>query len=284
MTQERRQDERRRQRLAKQQQRRQGRPQRTDAPVSGVEFGGVMGWMQRSARWWFLGAIVVFVASLGAGQFLAGGTPVATPTPLPTAEASETPTGTPTASATPTPSPTPTPDPSIQRLYDAAPPMAIDVTKHYTAVLTLAKGGEVEIELLPEAAPAAVNSFVFLAGRRFFDGLTFHRVLPGFVAQGGDPEGNGFGGPGYTLPPDKNTLKFDAGVIAMAKSSAGVSGSQFFITLAPTPTLQTDFAVFGRVTKGMDVVQAITPRTPDSSKPNQPAGDIIASIKIIEGN
>ena len=242
-----------------------------------MQFGGAMGWVQRNARWAFLGAILVFVLSLGASALIPNTPPAATtPTPTPSATASASATASSTASATPTL------DPSITRRFSAPPQFTIDPNKSYTAVIKLQKGGEVRLQLLPKDAPQAVNNFVFLAKNRFYEGLTFHRVLPRFVAQGGDPQGSGFGGSGYTLPPDKNTIPFDAGVIAMAKSSAGVSGSQFFITLAATPTLQNDFAVFGKVTSGMDVVQKITPRDPD--KANQPAGDVIASIQIVEGN
>ena len=233
-----------------------------------------MGWVQRNARWAFLGAILVFVLSLGATAFLQTTPPTPVATPTPTASA--------TATASSTASTTPTPDPSIQRRFSAPPQFTIDPNKSYTAVIKMKSGGEIRLQLLPKDAPQAVNNFVFLAKNRFYEGLTFHRVLPGFVAQGGDPQGTGFGGPGYTLPPDKNALKFDPGVIAMAKSSQGVSGSQFFITLAPTPNLQGDFAVFGKVTSGMDVVQKITPRDPE--KPNQPPADVIAGIEIIEGN
>ena len=235
-----------------------------------------MGWMQRNARWMFLAVILVFVASLGASQLIPRRPPTPAETPTPVASA------TPTAGATATASPRPTADPTIKRAYDAAPPVSIDPARTYTAVIKLQSGGEVRLQLIPKEAPQSVNNFVFLAKNRFYDGLTFHRVLPGFVAQGGDPKGDGFGGPGYTIPADSNAVKFDAGVISMAKSPAGVSGSQFFITLAPTPSLQDQFAVFGRVTQGMDVVQKITLRDPE--RPNQPPADVIASIQIIEGN
>lgn len=248
------------------------------------EFGGVMGWMQRNARWFFLGAILTFVLSLGAGQFLSQATPAPTPVPTP----SETPTASATASAaasaTSTASATPTPDTTIQRKYSAAPPMTIDAAKSYTAVIALKSGGEVRIALDPKNAPQATNNFVFLAKNRFYDGLTFHRVLAGFVAQGGDPAGNGSGGPGYDVPQDKNTVPLDTGVIAMAKvgNATVTSGSQFFITLTPQPGLQSEFTAFGKVTQGMDVVQKITLRDP--TKSGQPAADVISSIKIIEGN
>ena len=267
MSQERRQQQRRQRRLERQEQRRAGRTPGTQAALGKVEFTGVMGWMQRNTRWLFLGGIIVMVVSLGGGTLFSangGATPAATPTPAVTA------TATPTASATA--SLTPTPDPSIKRTYPAAPAMAIDPSHTYEAVIHL-KSGDVRVQLLPKDAPQYVNNFVFLARNRFFDGLTFHRVLPGFVAQGGDPQGNGFGGPGYVLPAERNALKFDAGVLSMASSAAGVSGSQFFITLAPTPQLQDQFIVFGRVTQGMNLIQGLTPRDP--SKPNQPAADII---------
>jgi len=278
VTQERRQDERRRRRLARQQQKRQGRGLAGAGSAGDVEFGGVMGWFQRNTRWIFLAVIVLFIGGGVGSTFYTPAPVIPTPTPSPSATA----TSSSTASATPTATPTRTPDPSIQRKFTGPPPTTIDPNKTYTAIIKLEKGGEIRIELLPKDAIQSVNNFVFLARNRFYEGLTFHRVLPGFVAQGGDPQGDGFGGPGYVLPPDKNSQKFDPGVIAMAKSSAGVSGSQFFITLAPTPSLQDQFAVFGRVTQGMDVVQKITPRDPE--KPAQPVGDYIASIQIVEGN
>ena len=157
--------------------------------------------------------------------------------------------------------------------------MTIDPNKQYEAVILLDKGGEIRIELLAKDAPKTVNNFVFLAKNKFFDGLTFHRVLENFVAQGGDPGGT-TGGPGYYLEVEKNTVPLAAGVIAMAKSPAGISGSQFFITLTPQPGLQPDFTAFGRVTAGMEVVRRITLRDP--SKPNQPKPDVIVSITIVE--
>ena len=262
------------------QRRRQRRMQR-QAPASGgvvqganYEFPGIMGWMQRNMRVLFLGGIVVLFLSLGAGTFFSSNSNSrrSTPTPMP----SETPTPTATGSATPTASASATP----QRTYSAAPPMTIDPNKQYEAVITLEKGGEIRLELLAKDAPKTVNNFVFLAKNRFFDGLTFHRVLDGFVAQGGDPLGSGFGGPGYFLEVEKNAVPLATGVVAMAKSNAGVSGSQFFITLAPQPSLQPDFTAFARVSAGMDVVNQITKRDP--SKSNQPKADVIKSITIVE--
>ena len=237
-----------------------------------------MGWTQRNARWLFLGAIVVFVASLGASTFIQPTIP--TPTPLPSTTATPTATGSATPSSTATA--TATLDPSIQRTYSAAPPMTIDTAKKYSALIKMQSGGEVRIELLPQEAPQAVNNFVFLAKNRFYNGLTFHRVVPGFVAQAGDPRGDSRGGFGYTIPADKNTIRFDTGIIAMATSQAGVSGSQFFITLAPQPGLQNGgYPAFGRVTQGMDVIQKLKPRDPD--RPSG-TGDVITSIQITEGS
>lgn len=271
-------DRRKQERLQRRRQRRQQR-QASPAPAAAsashtFEFPGIMGWMQRNMRVLFLTGIVVLFLSLGAGTFFSSGggsrrTPE-TPTPSATPAATETPSATASPSASPTP----------RRIYSAPPPMTIDQEKKYEAVIALEKGGEVRIELLPKEAPKTVNNFVFLANNRFFDGLAFHRVLAGFVAQGGDPSGTGSGGPGYFLEVEKNAVPLSAGVIAMAKSPAGVSGSQFFITLTPQPTLQPDFTAFGRVVAGMDVVNQITLRDP--SKPNPPKPDVIKSITIVE--
>jgi peptidylprolyl isomerase len=167
--------------------------------------------------------------------------------------------------------------------WSSPPPMTIVATKQYTAHIQTAKG-IVNIQLLPKDAPIAVNSFVFLARQHYFDGVTFHRVLPGFMAQGGDPTGTGTGGPGYTFNNEISPgLTFDAaGVVAMANTGQPNSnGSQFFITYAAQPSLNGGYTIFGRVTTGMDVVQAITPRDP-SANPNAPPGDKITTITIDE--
>jgi len=159
--------------------------------------------------------------------------------------------------------------------------MTIDVTKKYFATVKLAKGGEFVIQLYPDKAPITVNSFVFLARDGYFDGVTFHRVMPGFMAQGGDPTGTGYGGPGYKFVNEKNDLTFDkAGVVAMANSGPDTNGSQFFITFGPVNLTEPDFTIFGQVTSGMDVVNGITLRDP-SQNPTF-TGDVIASITISE--
>jgi cyclophilin family peptidyl-prolyl cis-trans isomerase len=165
--------------------------------------------------------------------------------------------------------------------WSAEPAMQIDPSRRYTATLDTVKGAVV-IELLPQAAPRTVNNFVFLARQGYYDGVTFHRVIPGFVAQGGDPTGTGSGGPGYFIPNETAAgLTFDsAGIVAMANSGADRNGSQFFITYAPVPDLNGGYTIFGRVTSGMEVVEALTPRDPDSN-PSTP-GDVINTITILE--
>jgi peptidylprolyl isomerase len=166
-------------------------------------------------------------------------------------------------------------------LYESAPPMMIDTSKQYTATVKMAKGGEFEILLHADKAPITVNSFVFLARDGFFDGLTFHRVLEGFMAQGGDPTGTGGGGPGYRFVNEDSDLTFDKpGVVAMANAGRDTNGSQFFITFVPTPQLNGGYTIFGQVTSGMDVVNEITRRDPNR-KPNF-LGDVIETIVITE--
>ena len=161
------------------------------------------------------------------------------------------------------------------------PPMAIDPARQYFATFTMAKGGQFVVQLYPDKAPVAVNSFVFLAKQGFFDGVTFHRVLEGFMAQGGDPTGTGTGGPGYQFANEDSDLTFDkGGVVAMANAGRDTNGSQFFITFAPQPQLNGGYTIFGQVISGMDVVNGITRRDP-SQNPTSP-GDAIQSIRISE--
>jgi cyclophilin family peptidyl-prolyl cis-trans isomerase len=168
------------------------------------------------------------------------------------------------------------------RQWAAEPEMQIDPARQYLATIDTVKG-KIVVELLPQAAPRAVNSFVFLARQGYFDGVTFHRVLPGFVAQGGDPTGTGFGGPGYEFPnevvPD---LTFsEPGLLAMANAGPDTNGSQFFITFAALPHLDGGYTIFGRVQSGLEVALALTPRDPQEN-PDAPAGDAINTITIEE--
>ena len=169
-----------------------------------------------------------------------------------------------------------------RKQYSAAPPMTIDVAKKYTATFKMAKGGEFVVQLYPNKVPVTVNNFVFLARDGFFNGVTFHRVLDGFMAQGGDPTGTGGGGPGYKFVNEDSDLTFDKpGVVAMANAGRDTNGSQFFITFVPRPDLNGNYTIFGQVISGMDVVNAITRRDPDKNPTF--TGDVIESVTITEG-
>jgi len=139
------------------------------------------------------------------------------------------------------------------------PPTIIDSAKKYTAIVHTSRGDFTISFVDPDVAPQTVNNFVYLSQNHFYDGLTFHRVVPGFVVQGGDPLGNGTGGPAYKLPNETNSSKWPRGTVGMASSSAGVSGSQFFITTGDAPFLATSgvYNHFGQVTAGMDVIDSI---------------------------
>ena len=137
------------------------------------------------------------------------------------------------------------------RQWSTAPGMTIDTHKQYFANVKMVKGGEFVIQLYPDKAPITVNSFVFLANQGFYNGVTFHRVLDGFMAQGGDPTGTGMGGPGYQFVNESSDLKFDkAGVVAMANAGPDTNGSQFFITFGPQPQLDGGYTIFGQVISG----------------------------------
>lgn len=164
--------------------------------------------------------------------------------------------------------------------WKTPPEMQIDPKKKYFATVETDRGN-FEIELFPQKAPKTVNSFVFLARQGFFDGVTFHRVLEGFMAQGGDPTGTGSGGPGYQFVNEDSDLKFDkAGVVAMANAGRDTNGSQFFITFGPTPHLNGGYTIFGQVISGMDVVNGLTLRDPQRRPTFQ--GDKMNRVTIRE--
>jgi len=166
--------------------------------------------------------------------------------------------------------------------YTECPPVVIDPLKGYTATIQTEKG-DIVIELYPDVAPLAVNSFVFLAQEGWFDGVPFHRVLPGFMAQSGDPTGTGMAGPGYAFKNEvSEALSFDReGLVAMANSGPDTNGSQFFITYGPAAHLDGGYTIFGEVLEGMEVVQDLTPRDP-SQGGDLPEGDTIISVTITE--
>ncbi|MBF0492555.1 MAG: peptidylprolyl isomerase [Deltaproteobacteria bacterium] len=154
--------------------------------------------------------------------------------------------------------------------------LTIDAAKHYEATLATSKG-DIHLSLNAEKAPWSVNNFVYLAKAGFYEGLTFHRVVPGFVIQGGDPAGNGTGGPGYTVKGETtNGLLHEEGALAWARTGDQInperrsSGSQFYITLAPTPALDNQYTVFGKTISGMEVVKKIQ------------VGDVINKVTVTE--
>jgi peptidyl-prolyl cis-trans isomerase B (cyclophilin B) len=154
----------------------------------------------------------------------------------------------------------------------ASPPdMQIDAKKAY-AITMETERGSIELELYPEEAPITVNNFVFLARQGFYDDTQFHRVIPNFVIQGGDPTGTGAGGPGYRFEDElaDNPLIHETGMMSMANAGPNTNGSQFFITHSPQPHLDGRHTVFGRVVAGQDVVDAIQ------------QGDHLTSVQVTE--
>jgi cyclophilin family peptidyl-prolyl cis-trans isomerase len=160
--------------------------------------------------------------------------------------------------------------------YEEAPAMSIDPEQPYFATMETTKGSSC-LELYAKQTPVTVNSFVFLAENGFFEGVLFHRVLPGFVAQTGDPTGSGFGGPGYQFEDEiVPELTHDGpGVLSMANAGPGTNGSQFFITYDALPDLDGKHSVFGRVVEGMDIVETLMPRDP-TQNPYSEADKIIS--------
>jgi cyclophilin family peptidyl-prolyl cis-trans isomerase len=168
----------------------------------------------------------------------------------------------------------------MPKQYATPPLMSIDPKKRYTAVFQTDLG-TFEAELFAAQTPKTVNNFVFLAREGFYSGTMFHRVIRGFMAQGGDPTGTGRGGPGYRFADEfhPSLRHSSAGILSMANAGPGTNGSQFFITFAPTPHLDNRHTVFGRIVTGMDIVLKIPPRDPDLAK--QP-GLVIRKLEIRE--
>jgi cyclophilin family peptidyl-prolyl cis-trans isomerase len=163
--------------------------------------------------------------------------------------------------------------------WSSPPDQIIEPSKTYLAIIRTAKG-DITLELFNDV-PVTTNNFVFLACKGFYDGLTFHQVDPQVAAEGGDPNGDCTGGPGYTIPDeDDDPYKLGVGVISMAKSGPDTAGSRFFITYRPQPDLDPDFTVFGRITsqQGMSALLNLTPR--DCTDPDASSGDLIGTIVI----
>jgi len=185
--------------------------------------------------------------------------------------------------ATPPASKDATPSPEATVMSWTHPPeMSLDLDKDYQAIIKTEKG-DILIDLYEDLVPVTVNNFVFLARQGYYDGVTFHRVIPGFMAQTGDPTGTGAGGPGYTFADEFTPeLRHDSkGIVSMANAGANTNGSQFFFTFAPQPHLDDHHSVFGKVLEGMDVLDALRPRDP-AENPNGAPGDRILTIGIVE--
>jgi len=174
-----------------------------------------------------------------------------------------------------------------KKQYKEAPAMQIDKSKEYQATIKTDQG-DIVVKLFADKAPLAVNNFVFLAKNGWYDGVTFHRVLSDFMAQGGDPSGLGLGDPGYSFPNEVTGLKFDKeGLLAMANAGPDTNGSQFFITYGPAaqldaadPAKEANYTIFGEVISGMDVARKLTPRDPQQ-RPDF-TGSVIKTIAIEE--
>jgi cyclophilin family peptidyl-prolyl cis-trans isomerase len=232
--------------------------------------------------WWAIGAVVVFaigVALAGGAIKLGGG---AGPSSDAFAGASGTPSGSPTSAASGQVSSAPTGS-AVARGTNcptSEPPAATGAKRIVT--IETAKG-KIEITVDPALGPRAAGNFIALASCGFYDGVVFHRLVPGFVVQGGDPTGTGSGGPGYEFDDDPVTVPYVRGVVAMANSGANTNGSQFFIMLADNNTLTPNYSVFARVTAGMDVVDAIA-AMPNSGPPNNQATSPVAMDKVTVSN
>ena len=165
--------------------------------------------------------------------------------------------------------------------FDGPPPMCIDVTRRYSAEMVTSKG-TMTIALDPVAAPKTVNNFVFLARYHYFDGIFFHRVIPGFVLQGGDPKGTGTGGPGYDFEDElPRPGRYELGSLAMANAGPNTNGSQFFVISGPSGVrLPPQYSLFGKVVNGLDVVAAIDALGTSSGKPKERV--TIVSMTITE--
>lgn len=155
--------------------------------------------------------------------------------------------------------------------WNQPPEMQIDPAKTYKATIKTNRG-TIEADLLPEHSPNSVNNFVFLAREGFYDGVSFHRVIPNFMIQGGDPTGTGRGGPGYQFncETDGSPLTHEAGSLSMANAGPNTNGSQFFICHGPQPHLNGNHTIFGQVTEGQDIVDSVQ------------QGDVMESVTITE--
>jgi len=175
--------------------------------------------------------------------------------------------------------------PDLEITYSKQPDMTIDEIKDYSAILTTT-AGDITIEFTTKETPITVNNFVTLSRDKFYDNTIFHRVIKGFMIQGGDPKGNGTGGPGFKFDDEEFSGSYDRGTVAMANSGPNTNGSQFFIMHESSQSLPPNYVIFGKVTEGLDVVDAIATAqvtTGPSGEPSTPIQPVkITSVKIIE--
>ena len=233
-------------------------------------------------------------AGNGTGAAPSGNAGAASPTSAPTSTATTVPAGdaaAASADATATPAPTATPLPTAVAGADPGPggvkqwreppPRIIDPEASYSAVINTSAGA-ITVELLTGDAPATVNNFVFLAREGFYDGVIFHRTIPGFMIQGGDPTGTGGGGPGYRFADEMVQRPYTRGVMAMANAGPNTNGSQFFLMHADYP-LPPNYTIFGQAVSGLETIDAIAtaPTKPggEGSSPVTPA--VIQSVEIV---
>jgi len=169
----------------------------------------------------------------------------------------------------------------LAKQYPKSPALQIDAKKKYTAILHTVKG-DIKVELFADRAPITVNNFVFLAREGFYNDTTFHRVIGGFMAQGGDPTGTGTGGPGYRFDDEPSALEIPhdrEGILSMANAGRNTNGSQFFITYGPTPHLNGKHGVFGRIVEGTNVLRSLRERDPQR---DHDPGDALITVDVIE--
>ena len=230
----------------------------------------------------FVIGLIALVLSLVACQLPEeAATPTPIPDVIPTPRIADTPT--PPVIGTPTPESVETAAGRQVRQYANAPEMTIDPEAEYTADIQTNQG-TISVELFAEDAPITVNNFIFLARQGFYDRGVFHRVIPNFMIQGGDPTGTGFGGPGYNFQDEiVPSLIFDsAGILAMANAGPGTNGSQFFITVAPTPNLTGKHTIFGRVIAGQEIADAISIARTDRN--DRPVEEVVIQHIEIKGD
>lgn len=206
----------------------------------------------------------------------------AKPVPPPTPQIKTVPSPAPVETTTPQPAPKPAlssvPPPKIMQ-WPNPPAMTIDQTKMYNATIKTTSGDFVA-QLFPKESPLAVNNFVFLARQGFYDGVKFHRIVKGFVIQGGDQTGTGSGGPGYRFADEKVTRDYVSGTLAMANSGPNTNGSQFFVCLANLPSLPKNYTIIGIVTSGLNVVTSIG-NTPVTGAPGGEMSLPVMDVRIV---